>query len=182
MATLSGYAIRWNSEALIAGQFIERFERGAFTESLRQNEALFLYHHNSGDIMGRTTNGTMMVEEDDIGLRYEVSLSNTNLGKDASSLVERRDVTGVSIGFALTRSSDEKWTKENGNFVRTINRAMLREISLTPIPAYDSTSVEITRAEIAQPNGHAERKARMRRKLVNHMRRQLMQRDLASRT
>lgn len=65
-----------------------------------------LYEHNYTQLLGRTKSGTLVLSEDDTGLRFELTPPNTQLGNDVLELVERGDISGMSFGF---RALKESW-------------------------------------------------------------------------
>ena len=88
---LVGYAVRWNSlSEIIWDEFREQFAPGAFKDSLASgSDVRALYEHNYTQLLGRTKSGTLVLSEDDTGLRFELTPPNTQLGNDVLELVER---------------------------------------------------------------------------------------------
>lgn len=105
---LVGYAVRWNSlSEVIWDEFREQFAPGAFKDSLASgSDVRALYEHNYTQLLGRTKSGTLVLAEDDTGLRFELTPPNTQLGNDVLELVERGDISGMSFGF---RALKESW-------------------------------------------------------------------------
>jgi len=135
--TLAGYAVVWNSDTTIGDYFVERVAPGAFTKAIR-GDVLALVNHDSGRVLGRTKSGTLRLSEDDRGLKVEIDVPNTTDGNDLWELVERGDVSGMSFGFRATK---QEWDDTGDLPHRTILEAELFEVTATPIPAYDSTSL-----------------------------------------
>lgn len=123
------------------GGFRERFERGAFRESLASQDIRALFNHESGKVLGRVSAKTLRLEETDRGVEYEVDLPDTSFARDLAVMVERGDVTGNSFGFAV-RSEDQQWEERDGMIWRTVKRAEMFELGPQPFPAYPQTSVE----------------------------------------
>ena len=92
-----------------------------------------LYEHNYTQLLGRTKSGTLVLSEDDTGLRFELTPPNTQLGNDVLELVERGDISGMSFGF---RALKEAWDIGQSPYLRTVTAAELREITVTSMPAY----------------------------------------------
>ncbi|MFV9414702.1 HK97 family phage prohead protease [Klebsiella oxytoca] len=139
---LVGYAVRWNSlSEIIWDEFREQFAPGAFKDSLASgSDVRALYEHNYTQLLGRTKSGTLVLSEDDTGLRFELTLPNTQLGNDVLALVERGDLSGMSFGF---RALKESWDIAQSPYLRTVTAAELREITVTSMPAYPESGVEI---------------------------------------
>ncbi|EJQ6505611.1 HK97 family phage prohead protease, partial [Escherichia coli] len=93
--TLTGYVVRWdNLSELLWGEFYEKFQRGAFTEWLAVgNDVRGLYEHDHSMLLGRTRSGTLRLEEDDTGLRFELIPPDTSTGRDVIELVKRGDIS-----------------------------------------------------------------------------------------
>jgi HK97 family phage prohead protease len=124
-----GYAVRWNSlSEIIWDEFREQFAPGAFKDSLASgSDVRALYEHNYTQLLGRTKSGTLVLSEDDTGLRFELTPPNTQLGNDVLELVERGDISGMSFGF---RALKEAWDIAQSPYLRTVTAAELREIPL----------------------------------------------------
>lgn len=139
--TISGYAVKWEMKSHSMGwrSFKEQFKRGAFSESLTNDDQLALWSHDTTKVLGRTKNGTLRLFDDDIGLRFELDLANTTLGNDAYETIKRGDVDGVSFGFRMIK---QEWDEnDTENIVRTILKAKLLEISPVAFPAYPDSNV-----------------------------------------
>ena len=136
--TLTGYAARFNtpSEPL---PFVERIAPGAFTRSLRsKNDIKLLWNHDSSMVLGSTRSGTLSLSEDDMGLRVEAILPDTQAGRDAKVLIQRGDVTGFSFGFTVPPQGDT-WNADGTE--RTLKSVRLLEVSTgVAFPAYTATN------------------------------------------
>lgn len=139
--TARGYAAVFEKLSLPIYNFKEKIRAGAFKASLSKNNVRALWNHNPDIVLGSTKAGTLRLEEDDKGLRFELDLPDTQAGKDAATLISRGDVEGMSFGFrTITQEWDEKDPK---NVVRTLIDLDLREISPTAFPAYPQTKVKV---------------------------------------
>ncbi|MCT4573774.1 HK97 family phage prohead protease, partial [Bacillus thuringiensis] len=80
---ITGYAAVFNSKTTIGGWFDEVIEPGAFARSLSENSDIrALFNHNWDNVLGRTKSGTLRLEEDEKGLKFEIELPNTSVGRD----------------------------------------------------------------------------------------------------
>lgn len=140
--TITGYAVKWEMKSVTMGyfkRFKEQFKRGAFTESLTNDDQLALWSHDTSKVLGRTKNGTLRLFEDEIGLRFELDLPSSTLGKDAYETIKRGDVDGVSFGFQMQK---QEWDENDvDNITRSILKAKLLEISPVAFPAYPDSQV-----------------------------------------
>lgn len=141
---LVGYAVKWNSPSqVLYCDFVESFAPNAFSESLASGEDVrALFEHDYTKLLGRTSAGTLKLEEDSIGLRFELTPPDTTTGKDLLVSVARGDITGMSFGF---RATQESWNFDLEPVQRSVTKADLFEVTVTSIPAYPESSVEIAR-------------------------------------
>lgn len=145
--TAVGYAALFNSEADIGGYMTEVFLPGAFTESLKSEDVRAYFDHDRGRVLGRMSAGTLRLREDEKGLAVEIDLPDTSDGRDVRELVERGDITGMSIGFQVLH---DEWDETVDPPKRTIHEARLREASIVSEPAYGDTSVAMRSLEEAR--------------------------------
>lgn len=150
---LEGYAAIFGVPAPIGG-FTESIRAGAFAASLAARaDVLALVDHDPGRLLARTGSGTLRLAEDARGLRFELDVPDTTLGRDVLALAERRDLGGMSFGF---RVKDEAWPARDRRELRAVE---LVEVSVVHAhPAYAQTSV----AARARARAGAEAAARRR--------------------
>lgn len=136
--TLSGIAAPYGRETRI-GSFREVIAKGAFTRTLtEQRDILALADHDPARVLGRTSSGTLELEEDAVhGLRFRLQLPDTSIGRDIQTLAQRGDLGGMSFGFRAVKDS---WEGE----LRTLHEVELHEISVVQSwPAYTDTSISL---------------------------------------
>lgn len=142
---LSGYAIVFNvlSEPIF-GLFKERVMPEALEKTLKEDDQLCLWGHDSMYVLGRKSANTLDLRVDDKGLYFEVTPPNTNWARDLVESVHRGDINQMSFGFKVF---DERWIqdketiKEHGMPIREILGIKLYEISIVSFPAYSQSSV-----------------------------------------
>ena len=134
---LEGYAAKFNTEARI-GDFVEVIAAGAFAASLNaERDVLAMVDHDRSKVLARTRSGNLKLSEDSTGLAFEISVPDTQPGRDVLALAERGDLGGMSFGFLVPKGG-ESW---NGNR-RTLNAIDLHEISvISAWPTYSETTV-----------------------------------------
>lgn len=140
---MSGYAVKWEQLSGKLGwfrRFQEKFQKGAFAETLQSDNQKALWNHNMDIVLGNTKKGTLRLKEDDIGLHFENDLPASMWGDCAHEAIKRGDIEGVSFGF---RMLGEEWDESDpDNMIRTVTKAKLFEISPTPFPAYPQSEVQ----------------------------------------
>ena len=139
--TAVGYAATFNSLSQNLGGFVEEVRNGAFVSTLNQADVRALFNHEPDHLLGRSTTGTLRLAEDDHGLRYEIDLPNTTLGRDVAELLRRGDISGSSFGF---RTISDEWSEtDDGYPLRTLTAVALRDVGPVTFPAYSSTEASL---------------------------------------
>lgn len=123
--------------------FIEKIKAGAFETALkRNNNVKVLLNHNKDRELANTLDGTAKLEEDNIGLRAEVTITDAEVVEKAKN----HRLVGWSFGFY---SNSDDVAHEATIATRTVNDLDLMEVSIlddTRSPAYYGQSIE-TRSE-----------------------------------
>ena len=144
-ATISGYAIRFNTVTEIGGYFRELVRPEAIKDGIQGADIRALWNHNSDMPLGRTKNGTLALEKDAQGLRFTVTPPDTSWGRDALESVKRGDVSGMSFGFYTNK---ERWTEEKDKTpLRELLDIELLEVFPVTFPAYPTTTAQARSAE-----------------------------------
>ena len=119
--------------------FLEKVKAGVFKTSLKRNDDVkVLLNHDANRELANTKDGTAKLEEDNIGLRAEVIITD----KEVVEKARNNQLVGWSFGFHA--NSDDVGT-EGANETRTITDLDLVEVSIlddTKRPAYNGTSIE----------------------------------------
>lgn len=139
IATLSGYAIVWN---VLSG------DRGGYKVRLLPGSASFatptlaLHGHDFNQVIGNTKNRTLRVFPDSIGVRVEIDLPSTTLGRDLFELIGRGYVGGMSFQMdgGPLRSAERV---EGGQKIVDVSSFLCNEVTVTAIPAFASTSIGV---------------------------------------
>lgn len=120
----------------------ERFVRGSFAQALDGGADVKVYlEHDRGQLLGRTTSGTLRIQEDAEGLAYEFDVPDTQPGRDLLTLVRRRDIHGSSFGFSVGESGQE-WDETDEAIIRTVVEVeRLDHQAPTVDPAYPASQL-----------------------------------------
>lgn len=144
---IEGYFAVFNSKYWLWDEAYETIEPGAFdgqtTEDVRA-----LVNHDTTLVLGRTTAGTLELRQGEKGLWGRIKINQAD--QDAMNLyerVKRGDVSQCSFGFDITEQDVEYSDSEPT--VWRIRKVKLYEVSVVTFPAYEDTSVEARRAELA---------------------------------
>lgn len=133
-AVAVGYAARFDALSQNLGGFVERIDPKAFNQTVTQADVRALFNHDANFVLGRSSSGTLRMDVDDEGLRYEIDLPPTATGRDLAVLLKRGDISGSSFGF---RVLDDEWGEtEDGYPLRTLKAVALRDVGPVTFPAY----------------------------------------------
>jgi hypothetical protein len=161
---LTGHGAVYDRWSVDLGGFKELFEQGSFTESIQKDDIRSLQNHDPHYILGRTKSGTLTLEEDKKGVKFDDLLPETSYASDLLVSVERKDVTGCSIIFSVD-AKDERWfvDGEEAEFLdalmamwdekkhkveRRISKASMYDIGPVTFPAYPQTDVKARAMEM----------------------------------
>lgn len=137
-SVLSGYAAVFDQVARVGGTY-ESVGRSAFDKVLGDKaDVRCLVNHEPSRLLGRTSSGTLRLSVDDIGLRYEVDLPDTQDGRDLRTLVARGDLSGSSFGF-VPGASARSHTVDGATLRSHTSVGMLLDVSPVTYPAYSGT-------------------------------------------
>lgn len=137
-AVLTGYPIVWNVLSSDRGGYFVRLLPGSaqFTPEVRA-----LWNHDYADLLASTRTGTLRLKEDDIGIKCEIDLPNTTAGRDVAELVRTGLIAGMSFGMTDFPQGED--TSENGVTILNARSYTVDEVTVTPIPAFTQTSIEV---------------------------------------
>ena len=101
----------------------------------------FAYNHNHDLVLGRTSAGTLTLEDRELGLWGSIKINpKDSQAMDAYERIKRGDITGCSFGFDIEKESTE--VKDDGSVHWTIEKVNpLLEVSPCVFPAYEATSI-----------------------------------------
>ena len=123
---------------------VEIVKPGTFTRALKEKQDVrCLFNHEPDNLLGRTSAGTLALDQDTVGLSYDCELPDTQMGRDVGTLVERKDITGCSFGFTVTKQTTREKKKDGITiYTREIEDVDLFDASPVTFPAYDGTDVK----------------------------------------
>jgi HK97 family phage prohead protease len=154
MPTLVGHVAPWDQwaeiDSLFEGHFLERFRKGSFARTIKQQAARIkaLFQHGMDPQVGDKPLGPFTaLEEDARGLRYEVPLLDTSYNRDLMPGLEA-GLYGSSHRFSVIHE-DWDWEAEKSSWnpdgipERTISEARLFELGPVTFPAYEGSAAGI---------------------------------------
>lgn len=146
---VDGHGAVFNKLSVNLGGFVERIQPGAFRKTINESDVRALFNHDSNLILGRspsgtTTDGSLRIAEDDIGLAYDFDVPDTTVGRDLVVSMRRGDITQSS--FSWYDDDDEWGISEEGFPLRTIVEVRrLADVSPVTYPAYPDAESGLVR-------------------------------------
>jgi len=140
---IAGYAAVFNTWADDGWGGEEMVRAGAFNKTLKEKPDIrALWNHDSSLVLGRTTNDTLTLKEDDHGLAIEITPPDTQWGRDAVASIRRGDVDQMSFGFRVVK---DEWTRadKSSKEKRELVELELFEVSPVTFPFYPTTEVGV---------------------------------------
>lgn len=144
---VDGHASVFDSPTLIGSKrfgYVERIAPGAFA-GRTDDDVRFLFNHD-GVPMARTTNGTLVLSEDSVGLRSVAKLADIQEARDLYALIQRGDVSQMSFAFTIAEDEWRTLPEDHEDFPgmeeRTIKRVgQLYDVSAVTYPAYAAADI-----------------------------------------
>ena len=109
---------------------------------MSEDDVRGLFNHSWNQLLGRSRPGTLALRADDIGLHYEIDTSDTTIGRDTVTSINRSDIDGSSFRFIARNVTWEEITNEDGDtiYIRNINEVELYDVGPVTYPAYSGTA------------------------------------------
>lgn len=120
---------------------------GCFDRAIREKQDVRgLFNHDTDQVLGRLSAGTLRLSVDATGLRYEIDLPDTSLGRDLATSIDRGDITGSSFSFLDQRTT---YVRGEGDApdIRELQDVDLFDVGPVTFPAYESTTTGIRSAD-----------------------------------
>ena len=135
---VEGYAARYEPYVLYEdenGPIYERFERGCF-DGCDLSDVIYQLNHQ-GTVMARQSNGSLIVEPDEIGLFTAADLGRTEAARQHYEEISAGMITKMSWGFIL---GDYYYDRESRTIVhRSVKKVF--DVSGVSIPANQNTEI-----------------------------------------
>jgi HK97 family phage prohead protease len=147
--TLEGYAAVFNDTVRIYdmwdGEYDERFQRGAFSKSLREEDTPYLmFQHGRHSLIGSVPIGAIQsLREDSRGLHVVARLHDNWLVEPVRDAIASGSLRGMSIMFEPVKD-----TRDDSGDLPLVTRTEVKLLELGPVvfPAYDNTEVGVRAA------------------------------------
>ena len=122
--------------------FREKIARGAFENTIKDDDVRALFNHNPDYVLGRNKAGTLSMSEDDKGLLVEISPPDTQIARDLMVSIDRGDISQMSFGFEILKESREAGEGKEPDLY-TLEEVRLWDVSPVTFPFYRQTDVSV---------------------------------------
>lgn len=139
-----GYAAVFNSFSEDLGGFREMILPGAFSNGMN-DDVRCLLNHDPNYVLGRNKAGTLKLEQDERGLKFEVTAPDTAWARDLYKSVQRGDIDQCSFGFSVMPDG-ETWRRTPTGDERILSDLRLYDVSIVTYPAYPDTTAGVRSA------------------------------------
>jgi len=138
---ITGVPIVFEQPTSIGGWFEETIARGAISESVLKDVALFYNHDLNTKPLARTRTGKLKFSIEDDGVHMTANVNRER--SDANDLylaIQDGDIDGMSFMF---RIEDEEWSDLDTDYPkrRITKIGYVQEVSAVNYPAYEGTSI-----------------------------------------
>jgi len=141
---IEGYASvfdAWSQELGGDFPFMEKVVKGAFEDSIKEDDIRALFNHDPNYVLGRNMSGTLSLQEDEKGLYVRIVPPDTQWARDLLVSIKRGDINQMSFGFTVVL---DNWTiSSDGTDVRELLKVRLYDVSPVTFPAYTQTECSI---------------------------------------
>ena len=140
-----GYATTFNEPYTLYSEpgyrFDEVVDPAAFDDT-DMNDVIMQFDH-SGKVYARKSNGTLLVDPDEHGLKVKAYLGGTEGGRQLYEEIKGGYVTKMSFGFTVAKDSMEREQREDVLVVtrRILGIKKLYDVSAVSLPANDTTEI-----------------------------------------
>ena len=166
--TLVGHAAVFDQYADL-GNVLEALAPTAFDAVLAGTpDTRALINHEPSLLLARTTNGSLRLSVDDVGLAFEADLPNTSYARDLRELVDRGLLTQMSFGFIP--GAVDRAMRDGRRVVTHTSVRDLLDVSPVTYPAYEATDVALRSWDRLPPARITPREQMIRLRAANHRR------------
>jgi len=141
---IEGYAITYEQPATHqygSRKFTETIKKGSLDKTDMKDVPMRYNHNDNVMIMARTRNKSLKLINDDIGLKIEANLLDTQSNRDLYKGIQEGLIDKMSFAFNVSDGGD-KWTFGENETTREVNNIeRLFDVSVVDTPFYDSTSI-----------------------------------------
>ncbi len=138
---LEGYALKFEKETELWKGFKEVIRKGAL-DNTDISRVFLLFNHNDDVILAGTSNNSLELQVDDIGLKFRAELVDTQTSKEVYTLAKQGLLTKCSFSFR-TAKNGYKYSRidDKNELGEIVDIEALYDVAVVTYPAYDDTEV-----------------------------------------
>ena len=138
---LEGYALKFEKETELWKGFKEVIRKGAL-DNTDMSRVFLLFNHNDDVILAGTSNNSLELQVDDIGLKFRAELVDTQTSKEVYTLAKQGLLTKCSFSFR-TAKNGYKYSRidDKNELGEIVDIETLYDVAVVTYPAYDDTEV-----------------------------------------
>jgi len=128
----------YNSLSVDLGGFKEIYSPGCFSDGGLDQDPRVVWNHDPTLILGRQSASNAKFYETPVGVKCDVELPDISYADDLLTLIRQRIIRESSAAFWILKF---RWETRNGERIRVVEKALLREASPVSFAAYKSATV-----------------------------------------
>ena len=138
---LEGYALKFEKETELWKGFKEVIRKGAL-DNTDMSRVFLLFNHNDDVILAGTSNNSLELQVDDIGLKFRAELVDTQTSKEVYTLAKQGLLTKCSFSFRTAKNGYKySRTDDSNELGEIVDIETLYDVAVVTYPAYDDTEV-----------------------------------------
>ena len=115
----------------------EVIARSAFAET--DMEDVIMQYDHTGRVFARKSNGTLIISEDEHGLKIRADLGGTEIGRQLYEEIRGGYTNKMSFGFSI---ADDDTVPDGQDYLHTVHKiGKLYDVSAVSLPANDFTEI-----------------------------------------
>lgn len=146
---VKGYALKFGRRTWIGSKrwgFWEQIEAGATAKTIAEKntvnaDIVLNRDHDNRLLLARTSNATLRLAEDMVGLAYDGDMGDYSYARDVEVALQRKDLTGSSFAFDIITY---EWSiADDGEDLLTLRELELFDVAIVGMPAYADTDASL---------------------------------------
>ena len=135
---IEGYALKFDKETELWRGFNEVIDRTAL-DNTDMSRVFLLLNHNENKILAGTTNGSLELDVDDVGLRFKAELVDTPTSKEVYTLAKQGLLAKCSFSFRCAEGGYLYTNRDDNTLGIVKDIETLFDVAIVTYPAYSDT-------------------------------------------
>jgi len=149
---VTGYAARFDQLSNDLGGFVERVDPRTFDKTLREtnekNDIYALYNHDASEPLARTSDGSLELTADKVGLFMSFDIPDTPTGEKVHRELDAGLLGGSSFAGRLI---SDVWQERANPVLHIVHEVALRDVGPVTFPAYPETGATVRSLDDLDP-------------------------------